>query len=253
MASEIFATRAEMRRRLLARLGATTDTSVYSQVTEQYNEYLREAVEMVRSLGEWKRTLSEFYFNTGIDERFYNYPANTGPGDIVRISFWDDDSHQYFMLNRRVILPLFDNEPSFTGPDEVATRNKPLLWEDSSQLVAGVITPAIELNPRSDAVYKMKIEAFASHQLIDDTTPCDIDADCIVTFAFAEVLESDGEAARAKGQRDKAMARCARLFGAQRVGEILRRGRKDTARLRYGRRFRDPLNFDTSLAQLPPP
>jgi len=66
-------------------MGATTDTAVYSQATEQLNEFLREAAQMVRDACEWKRTLSEFYVSTGIDQRFYNYPANTGPGDIVRI------------------------------------------------------------------------------------------------------------------------------------------------------------------------
>jgi hypothetical protein len=234
-------------------MGATTDTAVYSQATEQLNEFLREAAQMVRDACEWKRTLSEFYVSTGIDQRFYNYPANTGPGDIVRIARWDADSELYVELQRRVIPPLLDNDPTFTGVDEVATRDEPIWWEDSSQLVAGVIVSAIELNPLPDAVYKLKIEAYAASPLTDDTTTCNLDADCVLLYAYAEMLDSDGESARADKQRAKAQARVRLLSGAQRVGPTIVKGGAETARLRYGRgRINRVLNFDTGLSQMPP-
>lgn len=253
MASETFANRAELRRRLLARLGATTDTTVYSQITEQLNEFLREAAQMVRDACEWKDKLVDFYFETGTDEAFYDYPANTGPGDIVRVSLWDEDSSEYVQLDRRVILPILENDPDWTGPDEVATRDKPLLWEDSAQVVGDVAVPALKLNPLPDAIYKMKMQGYLAAQLLDDTTPSAVDADCIVMLAHAEVLDSDGKEKQAAVQRAKAQQRIGLLAGAQRTGQIIRRGRKQTAQLRYGIRFREPLNFDTSLSRMPPP
>lgn len=253
MASEIFATRAELRRRLLARLGATTDTSVYSQMTEQLNEYLREAAQATRDLCEWKRVITEFYFETGTDQRFYNYPANVGPGDIVRIARWDDDANEYVPMRRAMILPILDNDPDFTGDEEIDTREKPILWEDSSQLVGDVITPAIELNPLPDAVYKMKIEAYAASPLTDEGTLSNVDADCILLHAYAEVLENDGELKRAERQMAKFHARVRELAGAQRVGQTIIRGAAETARLRYARGRLRGLNFDTDLSVMPPP
>lgn len=262
MASEIFATRAELRRRLLAKLGATTDASVYSQMTEQLNEYLREGAQATRDMCEWKRTLCEFYFTTDIDNRFYNYPANVGPGDIVRIARWDADANQYVMLRRALILPILDNDPDLTGDDEIDTRAAPTMWEDSSRFVSAdvveaeelvsVIFPAIELNALPDAEYKMKIEAYAASPLRDDTIPCELDADCILLYAYAEVLESDGELKRAESQREKFRARIRLLAGAQRVGQTIIRGAAETTRLRYGRGRARGLNFDTSLSEMPP-
>lgn len=253
MASETFANRAELRRRLLARMGSTTDTTVYSQATEQLNEFLREAAQMVRDACEWKDKLVDFAFTTGTDEAFYNYPANTGPGDIVRVARWDDDAKEYVQLDRRVILPILENDPDWTGDDEIATRDKPLLWEDSAQVVSGVAVPAIKLNPLPDAVYTMKMQGYLAASLTDETTPSAVDADCIVLLAYAEILDSDGREKLAQIQRAKAEKRIGLLAGAQRTGQIIRRGRKQTAALRFGVRFREPLNFDTSLSRMPPP
>jgi hypothetical protein len=252
---ETFVHRAELRRRLLARMGAQTDTTVTAAVVEQLDEYIREAAQFIRDAVEWKRAISELITATQIDERFYSYPLNSGPGDVVRISYWDADKTQYIPLQRRVILPVLENLPgeAFVGDDEIATRGKPVLWEDSSQIDEdGVTTAMLKLNPYPDAEYPLRIDYNGTIIPIDDNTPILVDADCIVTFAFAEMLDAQGDERRAGTQRAKAMARMRSIAGSQRTGQIFRRGAVETARLRFGSRFREPLNFDTSLSRMPP-
>lgn len=255
MAKETFANRAELRRRLRARMGASTNDAVQVQTTEQQNELLREAAQTVRDACEWKRTVVEYFFSTGIDQRYYNYPANSGPGDIKRVFLWDGDANggNYIPLYKRQILPFLDNDPILVGAPEVATRGQPSLWEESSQQVGGLPVPALEINPLPDDVYKMKVEFVQAAELLDDTTPSISDANCIVGFALAELLDMRGKPQLADKQRAKAQQRVKLLAGAQRSAETIRIGRGETVALRAGVRLRIPPNFDTGLSVMPSP
>lgn len=255
MASETFATRAELRRRLRAKMGASTSDSVQVQTIEMINELLREAAQTVRDKCEWKRLVVEGFFDTGVDQRYYNYLPNSGPGDVVRLWLWNGDANggSYIPLFKRDIMPNLDNDPVLIGAPETATQSQPVIWQESSQQVAGVPVPAIELNPIPDAVYHLKIEYTQGAQLTDDTTPCIVDADCIVNLAMAEVLDGKGQDKRADKVRAKAYARIALLAGAQRVAGNRTVGLGETLRLKNGVRYRVPPNFDTSLSVMPSP
>lgn len=253
MASETFAVRPELLRRLRAKMGSSTNAAVQVQTTEQLQEYLREAAQTVRDRCEWKRIVAEYFFATGIDERYYNYPPNAGTGDIKRVWLWNGTASggRYVEIFRRSILPNLDNDPTLIGTAEIATRSQPQIYEETSQQVGGVPVPALELNPLPDAVYRMKVEFVQGAQLTDDITPCIVDADCIVNLAFAEWLDAKGQAARADKQRAKAFARIRLLAGAQRVGRTIKIGLGETLALKAGKRYRVPPNFDQSPSVMP--
>lgn len=254
MASETFAVRPELLRRLRAKMGSSTNVAVQVQTTEQLQEYLRQAAQTVRDECEWKRLIVEYFVSTGIDQRYYNYPPNSGPGDIKRVWLWDGDADggSYVELLRRDILPNLDNDPVLTGTPEIATRGQPQVYQESSQQVGGVPVPALEINPLPDDVYPLKVEFTQGAQLLDDTTPCIVDADCIVDLAFADWLDAKGQDKRADKMRARAFGRIKLLAGSQRVGRTIKIGAGETAQLKAGRQYRLPPNFDTSLSVMPP-
>lgn len=253
MARENFATRPELLRRLRARLGASTNAAIQVQTTEWYNEELRLAAEQIRNECEWKRTVVEYYFATGIDQRFYNYPPNSGPGDIKRVWLWqgDDNGGEYVEIFRRNVFANLENDPSLIGAPEIATRGQPQIYEESSQQVGGVPVPALKINPLPDVAYKMRVDFVQGAQLTDDVTPCIVDADCIVAFAFAAILDHRGHEARADKIRSMAMRDLKKKAGAQRVARTRKTGLGDTIQLKAGVRWRTPPNFDTSASVLP--
>lgn len=234
MASEVFANRAVLRARLRSRLGMSTSDTVMAQTTNAHNEYLRGAARYVRDLCTWKRLESEYTFDLGVDERFYPYPSNSGPGDALRLSRLDD-SGRYIPLEKRIILPVLDVDDDLSGDDDANTRGTPVLWEERSILVSGVPDGRIEVWPPPDEVLGMKLEYIAGGEgFTDDTTASVVDAELILLWALADALEARGDLQLADRQRDKFEVRRRELHASSNSGGVIVIDRARQTALKYG-------------------
>lgn len=222
---EQFASRKEIRRRILARMGKTTNDSQAAQTTSQYNELIRAAAEAVYMRCPWAQSQRETTVNVGVDQRFINYPANSGPGNILSIGFWLEDEQRYKTLRRGRIPVALDDEPMVEEGGEVAAehRETPIIYEVKSQ---------IEIWPRPDIAYRVKIDHTVHPDLDQDDEVSVVDVECIVLWAMADLFEFEGDPELANTQRRKFNDRITLLIGNQHQLTNIQRGRNS---LRRGR------------------
>ncbi len=234
---EIFVSRQEIRRRVLARLGNVTNGAQAPLVNEQYNEFIRSAAEAVAMRCPWQQSMRETFVSVGIDQRLINYPAQTGPGNIQAIGLWDEGSQTYTQLRRGKIPVVLDDEPlvALGEPDSIPGRAQPERYELRSQ---------IEIWPRPDQAYQLKIDHTIHPQMADDNDVSVVDAECIILWAMADAYDFQGDAALAQVQRGKFEERIRLLMANQSPMEQIRRGGLD--RLRMSRR-RDEYVPDSGL------
>jgi hypothetical protein len=224
---EIHLPRREIRRRIQARLGFTTNDAQAPLVMEQINEWIRAAASEVYKRCPWAQTQQETTAEVGIDQRFIDYPQHAGPGNIIAIGLWFEGETRYRQLRRGRIPVTLDDDPIVdTGePDSVAARATPSLYELKNQ---------IELWPRADQAYRLKIDHTISPEIADDTTDSVVDAEAIILHVMAEAYDNQGDDRLADGKRRQFEAQIARLIGEQSPMQQMRRGRYD--RLSVGRR-----------------
>jgi hypothetical protein len=215
---EQFASRLEIRRRILARMGKTTNGSQAAQTTEQYNEVIRAAAEAVYMRCPWAQSQREATESVGIDQRFVNYPENSGPGNIIAIGVWMADEQRYRPLRRGRIPVELDDEPLVEEGGDVAAEHRatPSLYEVKAQ---------IEVWPRPDQEYRLKIDYTVHPDLDADADVSVVDAECIVLWAMADLFEFEGDQGLATIQRNKFQDRINLLIANQHPLQTIRRGR----------------------------
>lgn len=205
---ELRLTRKEVRRRVLARLGFATSDEQAQLVMDQLNESIRAACEEVYTRCAWVRTQRESRADLGIDQRFINYPANTGPENILSIALWDAGAGRFKTLRRTIIPPELDDEPTVEigEPDSVAGRGEPDRYELKNQ---------IEFWRRPDQAYRLKVDHTINPNFEDDDQQSIVDAELIILWVMADRYDTDGEDRLASIQRSKWKDRFMLLAGNQ--------------------------------------
>jgi hypothetical protein len=215
---EQFASRSEIRRRILSRMGKTTNGSQAAQTTEHYNEVIRAAAEAVYMRCPWAQSQRETDATVGIDQRFINYPTNSGPGNVLSIGLWLEDEQRYKTLTRGRIPVAADDEPMVEEGGDVAAehRGAPCIYEVKAQ---------IEVWPRPDQEYRLKIDHTVHPDLDADDDVSVVDVECIVLWAMADLFEFEGDPGLANVQRNKFNDRITLLINGQHPLQTIRRGR----------------------------
>lgn len=214
---EIFASRLEIRRRLQARMGVVTGTAQAPLVQDQLNEFIRAAALEVYTVCQWARAQLEARVTVGIDQRFVDYPANATGGNIIAIGVWDSSS-RYLQLRRARIQVQLDDEPLVDEgePASVSGRGQPQLYEPKTQ---------IEIWPRPDQTYELKIDYTQNPELATDATVSVVDAESIILWALADAYDFQGDLELAKVARDKYRHRIGQLRAWASTAEVFKRGR----------------------------
>lgn len=208
-------TQEEMRRRLNAGTGFTTDDSQAPTAFEQTNEWIRRAIAKALERCPWVKLQREFFLTLGIDERFLNYPAQVEPRGIMAIGVWDGT--RYRQLRRARIPVIADDEPAVAAGEPTSTsgRGIPQAYEVKSQ---------IEFWPRNDEVRKVKIDAVLTPYPKKDSDLILVDDELVLLWAIAESRDNDGETDLADRARARFEERATYLAGAESPGEVIRRG-----------------------------
>lgn len=230
---ELHLTRSEMRRRMMARLGQSTGEQAL--VLDQYNEFLRAAVEKVYLRCPWQQSLRESRVSVGIDQRFLNYPTNTDAGGVQQIGRWDATAQRYVPLRRGTIPVTLDDEPlvDIGEPDSVPGRGSPTRYELKTQ---------IEIWPRPDQAYELKVDYLIQPNLEADGDVSVVDAEAAILLAMADAYDFQGDATLAGIQRAKAEERLRDLTAAQHPMTVIRRG---------GRRQGAPYDYEPNSGVWP--
>ncbi len=214
---EIFLTREEIRRRLQARLGHVTGDGQAPLIQTAFNEYIRAAALEVYTRCQWIRSQRESFISIGIDQRLFNYPANTGPENILSIGLWDEAAQQYRTLRRTPIQVKLDDEPlvAIGGDTSAAGRGMPVMYECRTQ---------IETYPRADIAYDLKIDHTVNPEFATDADVSVVDAEAILLWAQADAFDFQGDERLADIARGKFEARIDKLIRWQSNMPTLRRG-----------------------------
>jgi hypothetical protein len=178
---EVYAQRSEIRRRILARLGYQTDDSQGPLISDRINENIRAgAMEVYRRQAEWTNAQRETRVSVGIDQRFINYPTGATAGNIMAVGVWTGT--QYVPLRRARITLAHDDEPlvDIGEPDSVGGRGQPTIYECKAQ---------IEIWPRPDETYELKIDHTVNPDLQNDSDTSVVDAEAIILYVLGEVAE----------------------------------------------------------------
>lgn len=217
---ELFLNRKEIRRRVLARLGFTTNDSQAPLNLDQLNEFIRAAAEAVYLRCPWAQSLRETRVSIGIDQRVLNYPDHTGPGNIQAIGLWLPEEKRYAQLRRGRIPVTLDDDPlvDIGEPDSVAGRGRPELYELKEQ---------IELWRRPDQAYELKLDHTISPNFANDSDVSVVDAESMILLAMADAYDFQGDERLAEVARAKAEDRIRRLIGDQSPLAPYKRGRFD--------------------------
>lgn len=215
---ELYLNRREIRRRMLARLGNTTNDSQAPLVMDQFNEFIRAAVQAVYTRCPWSHALRETRVDIGIDQRFVNYPSMAGAGNIQAIALWDATAQRYCNLQRGRIPLEADDDPvvDLGEPDSIAGRAAPTVYELKTQ---------IELWPRADQAYELKIDHTISPDLAGDDDVSVVDAEAVILWAMADAYDFQGDDRLSQVARRKYEERIQALIGSQHPLPTIRRGR----------------------------
>jgi len=214
---EIFLNREEIRRRMAARLGHMTGDAQAPLIQEQHNEFIRSACMQVANRCHWVRNKQETRVTVGIDQRFINYPTNSGPGNILSLGAWSETNSFYWPLRRRVIVVAQDDEPLVDAgePASLQNRGRPIQYEMKNQ---------IEIWPRPDQEYEIKIDHTVEVDLTTDSTVSVVDAEAICLLAIADAYDFQGEPQLANTQRQRADMRMDMLIRFNSADVIMKRG-----------------------------
>jgi hypothetical protein len=206
---EIYLSRQEIRRRVHARLGFVTNDAQAPQVLEQHNELIRAAALEVAQACPWVSTKREAFLDVEIDQRYLTYPTGCGPGSIIQLGVWDEGEGRYAALRRGVIPVELDDEPLVEEgePASVSGRGRPILYEVRDQ---------IELYPRADQAYEVKLDYVISLDLAADDTVSNVDAEAVILASIAEVYAFQQDVAQARFFREKLDERIRKLAQGQR-------------------------------------
>lgn len=218
--SELFINRKEIRRRVLARLGFTTNDSQAPLNLDQINEFIRSAAETVYLRCPWSQAMRETRVSIGIDQRRLNYPAQVGPGNIQAIGLWLADEQRYVPLRRGRIPVELDDDPvvDIGEPDSVANRGRPELYELKKQ---------IELWRRPDQAYELKLDHTISPNFENDSDVSVVDGEAIILWAMADAYDFQGDERLAQVARGKFEERIRLLINDQSPLTQYKRGRFD--------------------------
>ncbi|MFW6340819.1 MAG: hypothetical protein ACOC0Q_08125 [Wenzhouxiangella sp.] len=190
--------RKEIRRRVYARMGYMTSEHQAQQTLDQVNEFINAGALKVYGRCPWVRTLRETRLpppdGLGIDQRFLTYPANTGPGNIQAIAVWDAEALCYRPLRRGRITIAMDDEPLVDEgePASEPGRDRPRVYELKDQ---------IEVWPRPDTEYEVKIDHTVHPQFVDDLDVSIVDAEAIILYVIADLYEQQGDDVLARSYR----------------------------------------------------
>lgn len=219
---ELYLTRLELRRRLLARMGKSTSSAQSAQYLEPVNEWLRAACYAVYERCPWAKTQTETRVDISIDQRFVNYPTACGPGNLLALAVWDEDESRYVQLRRAVIPITVDDEPLVDagGDPSEAKRARPTSYEPKAQ---------IELFPRADVAYELKIDHTRHPELETDASVSIVDGEAIILWAMADAYDHEGDERLATVARAKFKDRIDALISAQHPLTTIRRGANDRA------------------------
>lgn len=223
---ESFLSRKEIRRRVLSRMGKSSNDAQAQQVMEQTNEFIRAAAQAVYLRCNWVQTIIDTTTAVGIDQRLLNYPTNCQPQNVQSIAYWDESGQKFVSLRRGVIPAELDDEPLVEEgePASIDGRGKPQIYELRAQ---------IEIWPRPDQEYRIKIEHSVNPDLENDDSVSVVDAEAIVLHVMAESYDFDGDQQLANTKRGQYEQRIQTLIGQQAPTLDIRRGRLD--RLRFSR------------------
>lgn len=209
-----------MRRRLMSRLGFTTNDEQAPSTMHKMNDDIAAATLEVYSRCKWAQTSREYLFSVGIDQRFVNYPTNCDAGGVMALGVWRTDEQQYRPLRRKAIPIRVDDEPlvAIGEPGSVNSRGTPYLYHPKKQL---------EIYPRPDMAYQMKMDYVINPAFTIDEDISVVDAECIVLWAMADYYEHQGETDLADGRRTRCLERIRLLGGDQFATRSFERGKYD--------------------------
>lgn len=216
----IYATRQEIRNRVLSRLGFTTNGSQSPETEAKVNEDIRAASLMLANLYKHQYAMMESRVTVGIDQRFVNYPTDCRIGGILSIGVWIEEEGKYRPLKKRPINVSYDDEPTVeTGePGSISGRGTPCIFEQKRQ---------IEIWPRPDKQYELKFDYQASPELIADEQESQFDAECIVLWAMAEYYDHQGDERLANKKRDQCIQMANMIHANEFPLETIQRGKYD--------------------------
>jgi len=220
---ESFLSRKEIRRRVLSRMGKSSNDAQAQQVMEPVNELIRAAAQAIFLRCNWVQTITETTATVGIDQTVLNYPENCQPQNVVSIAYWDESAQKYVPLRRGSISAEMVDDPlvEVGEPDSVAGRSSPRIYQLRGQ---------IEIWPRPDQEYSLRIEHSVNPDLENDDSVSVVDAESIVLHVMAECYDFDGDKNLADIKRGQYEQRVQTLIGQQAPIMDIRRGRLDRAR-----------------------
>lgn len=209
--------RQEMRSIIFARMGIDTAGGQDPQSETQCNSLIDEAAIQVGEACRMQTTMAETRQDVTTDQRFFNYPTNAGPGEIISIALWDEDIEEFVPLRRRRITPEMDDEPlvELGEPYSVEGRGKPCYFELKSQ---------IEIWPRPDQAYRLKIDHTRNFTFSADGTVSLVDSEAIIRYVMSALYDYQGDDRLADRYMMKYQQRIDQITGGQSPVKVFRRG-----------------------------
>jgi hypothetical protein len=208
---EIYATRDQIRDRLIKMVGWATPGSAASH----YDELIRAASVAVADDCRWASAEREARLTVGVDQRYVPYPANCGAAGVREVGLWLADAQYYKPLRRREIKVERDSDPTndVGGSADEITRGEPAWYECRSS--------GIELLPNPDIVYEVKAVYSLTVELTDGAQTAAVDAELILLHAAAEAYQQIEDTANAERCLQRYEKRLEKLKGLMNTARMV--------------------------------
>lgn len=218
----------ELRRVLATRLGFDPEGDSADMVQKQLNEYLRAASLRATEQCQWIHAHRTARFDTNQEQLDIPFPPGCGPGSVLEVSIWVDETTRNGLPNGgmyppNVFIPLdrvfvgnrYDSDPLWEagGDDAAKVRGTPRVYD---------IRDRILIRPMTDKSYVMKILYTMTPELLCDDDRTIIDGELIIRYALAEYYTYAQEMGNSDRKVAEAEARVRFLRGQQNTSEIQR-------------------------------
>lgn len=176
--------RREIVRQTRALLGIQTDNDLGSQLDEQHVAVVNAAALRVQTECGWVNTLRRVTVEIESEQTTLNYPGDCRPGAIRAVAVYDTD--RYFVLEPRVIPVQADSDQEVIAgqPTLKGKLGRPKFYQERSQ---------IELWPRTDKAYPVRLEYQARIDMPTDDTVSIVDGQLIIYAACSMLSGAMGD------------------------------------------------------------
>jgi len=224
--------RRELRSIVMTRLGFDPRGDASDQATQQFNEFIKAASKRAYEQCQWVHARGTLALQLGEERTSIPFPPMCGPGSILDVSIWLDETmsgsvtgwravppNVWCPLTRRYMDNSFDSDP---------------LWEEGGDAVKKVkgipthydIRDRILIRPMTDKAYRFKILFTLAPELRCDDDKTVIDSELIALYAIEDYHRYEEQGTQADRMLGRAEDRL-RFLRAQQASDQLIRWRDD--------------------------